>query len=90
MNFSSIEFVERKVYENKNHKTDKNTRILGADHQLHNSARRVLGPLSNLIWQVIKRCPVSKGEEEKDGVHLLLTGLGESCHDYRYTLYCLS
>lgn len=54
------------------------TRILGANHQFRNTTHRCPSPFSNLIWQIIKGCPVSEGEQEKDGVHLLLTGLEET------------
>lgn len=48
-------------------------RILGANHQFDNIPPRLLGPLGDLIWQVIKRRSVSEGEEEKYSIHLLLT-----------------
>lgn len=50
-------------------------RILGANHQFDNIPPRLLGPLGDLIWQVIKRRSVSEGEEEKYSIHLLLTWL---------------
>lgn len=50
-------------------------RILGANHQFDNVPPRPLGPLGNLIRQVIKRCSISEGEEEKNSIHLLLAGL---------------
>lgn len=51
-----------------------NVRILGANNQFHNSVAR-FRPSGDLIGQIIKGHSVSKGEEEEDGIHLLLTGL---------------
>lgn len=50
-------------------------RILGSNHQFYNTTQRRPIPLGNLIRKIFKRCPVSKGEQEKYCVHLLLTGL---------------
>lgn len=55
---------------NVNHK-----RILGANYQFDDIPPRPLGPLGDLIWQVIKRCSVREREEEKNSIHLLLTRL---------------
>lgn len=56
-------------------------RILGANYQFDNIPPRCPRPLGNLIRQVIKWCPVSEREEEKNSVHLLLTGLKERKKD---------
>lgn len=50
-------------------------RILGSNHQFYNTTQRRPIPLGNLIGQIFKGCPVSKGEQEKNCIHLLLTGL---------------
>lgn len=50
-------------------------RILCADHEFYNGTHRRGGPPPDLVRQIVEGCLVGEGEEEKNGVHLLLTGL---------------